>query len=143
MKLFLAALALACSLAAENPFEVRSNFQSQGRIDELAAAAWTRAGVTPAYMASDAVFLRRAYVDVIGTLPTAAEADEFLSNTNPDKRRLLVEKLLARPEFATYQAMKWSDLLRVKAEFPHQTLAQRGSGVSSLDLGVHARRQAL
>ena len=118
MKLFLAALATACLLAAENPFEVRSDFTPQGRIDELAAAGWAKAGVSPAYLASDAVFLRRVYVDLLGTLPTAAEAAEFLASTAPGKRQALIDTLLARPEFADYQAMKWSDLLRVKAEFP-------------------------
>jgi hypothetical protein len=55
---------------------------------------------------------------VIGTLPTATEAREFLLDNKPDKRRALIERLLARDEFADYWAMKWSDLLRVKAEFP-------------------------
>jgi len=67
---------------------------------------------------TDAVFLRRAYLDVIGTLPTADEARGFLSDTSLNKRRALVERLLERDEFADYWAMKWSDLLRVKAEFP-------------------------
>ena len=72
---------------------------------------------TPA-LCSDAVFLRRVYLDVIGTLPTAPEAREFLESKNPKKRSLLIEQLLAREEFADYWAMKWGDLLRVKAEFP-------------------------
>ncbi len=69
-------------------------------------------------MCSDAVFLRRVYLDTIGTLPTAAEAREFLDSTDPDKRRQLIDVLLERPEFADYWAMKWCDVLRVKAEFP-------------------------
>ena len=67
---------------------------------------------------SDAVFVRRAYLDVIGTLPTADEARDFMRDANPGKRVDLIDRLLARPEFADYWAMKWSDLLRVKAEFP-------------------------
>jgi hypothetical protein len=64
------------------------------------------------------VFLRRVYLDVIGTLPTDQETREFLQNSAPDKRTQLVDRLLNREEFADYWAMKWSDLLRVKAEFP-------------------------
>jgi hypothetical protein len=64
------------------------------------------------------VFVRRAYLDAIGTLPTAQEAKEFLQDQNPDKRRALIDRLLERDEFVDYWAMKWSDLLRVKAEFP-------------------------
>ena len=64
------------------------------------------------------MFVRRAYLDVIGTLPTALEAREFIQNPSLTKRRALIDKLLERDEFADYWAMKWSDLLRVKAEFP-------------------------
>jgi hypothetical protein len=77
-----------------------------------------RLGIEPAPVCSDEVFLRRAQLDVIGTLPTAAEAQAFLANRNPDKRRALIDRLLEREEFADYCTMKWSDALRVKAEFP-------------------------
>lgn len=77
-----------------------------------------RLQIEPAPNCSDAVFLRRVYLDVIGTLPTAQEAKEFLDDERPDKRSRLIDELLERPEFADYWAMKWCDLLRVKAEFP-------------------------
>jgi len=64
------------------------------------------------------VFVRRVYLDAIGTLPTAEEALQFLKDPDPRKREALVDRLLEREEFADYGAMKWSDLLRVKAEFP-------------------------
>ncbi len=74
--------------------------------------------IKPAETCSDAVFVRRAFLDVIGTLPTAAEVRQFLQDRQPDKRRVLIDQLLARDEFTDYWTMKWSDLLRVKAEFP-------------------------
>ena len=55
---------------------------------------------------------------MIGTLPTADEARQFLTDPNPNKRRDLIDRLLERDEFAEYWALKWCDLLRVKAEFP-------------------------
>ena len=58
------------------------------------------------------------YLDVIGTLPTPEEASQFLADQDPDKRAALIDRLLERNEFADYWAMKWSDLLRVKSEFP-------------------------
>ncbi|MEX0819779.1 MAG: DUF1549 domain-containing protein [Pirellulaceae bacterium] len=61
----------------------------------------------------DATYLRRVYLDIIGTAPTAEEARRFLSDTRPDKRAALVDQLLQRPEYADYWALKWSDLLRV------------------------------
>jgi len=64
------------------------------------------------------VFVRRAYLDIIGTLPSGYEAKEFILDRSPNKRRALIDRLLERDEFADYWAMKWSDLLRIKAEFP-------------------------
>ena len=70
-------------------------------------------------LCSDAVFVRRAYLDVLGTLPTAAEARAFILDPDTaNKRRLLIDQLLERPEFADYWSMKWGDVLRIKAEFP-------------------------
>jgi hypothetical protein len=62
--------------------------------------------------------LRRAFIDVIGTLPTADEASQFLADQSTSKRSALIDRLLARDEFADYWAMRWSELLRVKSEFP-------------------------
>ncbi len=100
------------------PFESAGDFQPRGKLDELVLAGWRRAGVRPALPASDAVFLRRACLDVTGTLPTAEEAAKYLADPDPSKRSALIDRLLERPEFADYAAMKWCDLLRVKSEFP-------------------------
>jgi len=99
-------------------FEILAPFTPRGRIDELVSARWKQLGIEPANPCSDAVFLRRAYLDVIGTLPTVQEARAFLTDKSPDKRKKLIDALLERPEFAEYWAMKWCDILRVKAEFP-------------------------
>lgn len=88
------------------------------RIDELIFARLGRLGIKPANLCSDAVFLRRVYLDVTGSLPTAEEAERFLSDPDARKRTVLIDRLLQSDSFADYQALKWSDLLRVKAEFP-------------------------
>lgn len=90
----------------------------RSRIDELVLAHLAKAGVTPANLSSDEVFLRRVYLDTIGTLPTAQEAAAFLASADPKRRTILIDQLLQRAEFPIYWAMKWSDLLRIKAEFP-------------------------
>ena len=100
------------------PFETDADPKSPGRIDELVAAKLKQLGLAPANMCSDAVFLRRAYLDVSGTLPTADEARRFLEDRDPDKRRKLVDQLLASDAYVDYWTMKWCDLLRVKSEFP-------------------------
>jgi len=108
-------------VAAGNPYEVsagRSAPDSSGKIDALVFGRLRQLGIRPAKVCSDAVFVRRVHLDVIGTLPTAREAREFIDDKSPDKRRKLIDRLLRRPEFADYWAMKWADLLRIKAEFP-------------------------
>ena len=91
---------------------------ARGQIDELVLGRLKQLGITPARVCSDGVFVRRVFLDVIGTLPTADESRQFLQDSDLDKRRKLIDRLLERDEFADYWAMKWCDLLRVKSEFP-------------------------
>ena len=99
-------------------FESSADPTPRGRLDEAVFRRLKKLGIQPAKVCTDAVFLRRVYLDAIGTLPTPAEARRFLADKSPHKRRALIDRLLKRKEFAVYWAMKWSDLLRLKAEFP-------------------------
>ncbi|MBM4027786.1 MAG: DUF1553 domain-containing protein [Planctomycetes bacterium] len=103
---------------AVNPFEGPAVGKPRGEIDKLVLGRLRQLGIVPANLCSDAVFVRRVYLDVIGTLPTADEARAFLADRDPDKRSALIDRLLERDEFADYWSMKWSDVLRVKSEFP-------------------------
>jgi len=100
------------------PYESDAALTAQGRIDELVFAQLKRLKIEPARLCSDEVFVRRVYLDVIGTLPSAPEASQFLADQESNKRRALIDRLLEREEFADYWAMRWSDVLRVKSEFP-------------------------
>ena len=102
----------------QSPFETESAPAVKTRIDEIVLGALKHQGIAPARLSSDAVFVRRAYLDAIGTLPTADEARAFIDDRDPGKRAALIDRLLARDEFADYWAMKWCDALRVKSEFP-------------------------
>ncbi|MFO0878328.1 MAG: DUF1553 domain-containing protein [Gemmataceae bacterium] len=95
-----------------------ANLEASRRIDDLVRARLKAKDIPPAPLCSDAVFVRRVYLDVIGRIPTAGEAREFLEDKNPERRRELIDILLAHPDFADYWTMKWCDLLRVKSEFP-------------------------
>ncbi len=97
--------------------------QALNFIDELVDAKLQQLNIVPSGLCADAEYLRRVSLDVIGTLPTAAEARAFLSDPAPDKRAKLVHALLERPEFADYQALQWADLLRVDRE----KLGRRGA----------------
>ena len=99
-------------------FESSSTFEANNRIDTLVMKTFRSKGIEPANLCSDAVFIRRVYLDVIGTLPEPQEVREFLQDRSPRKRAALIHELLRRDEFADYWSLKWCDLLRVKAEFP-------------------------
>lgn len=102
----------------EFPFEGPRAVEPQTRIDELVFERLHELNIAPAKLCSDAVFLRRVYIDVLGTLPTVEESQRFLEVQDPMKRSRLIDEVLDRPEFADYWTMKWCDILRVKAEFP-------------------------
>lgn len=91
-------------------------------IDEHVFRRQQQLQVQPAALAGDEVFLRRVYLDVIGTLPTAEEARSFLDSREPQKRSLLIDQLLEREEFAPFWALKWADLMRGS----DVTISQRG-----------------
>lgn len=80
-------------------------------IDEHINTKLQRLSIAPSEQADDATFLRRATLDIIGLTPTAAEARAFLSSTDPNKRTVLVDALLKRPEYADYWALYWGDHL--------------------------------
>jgi hypothetical protein len=66
----------------------------------------------PSGLCTDQEYVRRAFLDLCGVLPTAAEVQSFLADKDPSKRARLVDALLARPEYADYWTLKWSDVFR-------------------------------
>ncbi|QDU30230.1 hypothetical protein ETAA8_53490 [Anatilimnocola aggregata] len=91
--------------------EDRNNF-----IDELVLEKLQSLRIPPSARCDDATFLRRAYLDTIGTLPTLVETQAFLSDASSDKREKLIDHLLGRPEFVDYWTNKWGDLLLLSGE---------------------------
>lgn len=85
----------------------------QNFIDGHVYRRLSQLNIVPAEVCDDATFLRRVYLDLIGTLPTLNESQTFLADTRADRRTQLVDALLKRPEFDDYWALKFADLLRV------------------------------
>lgn len=87
-------------------------FRVQNEIDRHVLAKLERLRQRPSDAAPEHVFLRRAYLDLLGVLPTIDETRAYLADDAPDRRGRLIDELLERPEYAEQWARKWSDLLR-------------------------------
>ncbi len=96
------------------PADAYAHFQPKGYVDNLVLAKWQKLGIAPSERATDSEFVRRAYLDLIGTLPTPAETHAYLADQDPDRRGHLIDQLLTRNEYASYWAGKWGDVLRNK-----------------------------
>lgn len=80
-------------------------------IDDLVLNQLRQLNLSPSPRCSDETFIRRAFLDTIGTLPTSTEVRSFLADGSANKRDRLIEELLQRPEFVDYWTYRWSDLL--------------------------------
>jgi hypothetical protein len=82
-------------------------------LDELVLKKLAELRIPPSPQCSDEEFLRRAYLDAAGILPTPEERAKFLADQSPNKRAKIIDNLLKRPEFVDYWAYKWSELLLI------------------------------
>lgn len=98
-------------IAYQWPPELKDN----NYIDGLVNAKLKKLRILPSALCSDETFLRRAYIDVIGLLPTREEHDRFMADADPQKRNKLVDELLGRKEFVELWVMKWAELLQIRS----------------------------
>lgn len=108
----IAVCSVAVPLPGDVPPELYAQLPRHNFIDEHVWQKLERLGLTPSEPAADHTLLRRAYVDVIGRVPTPEEARGYLSDTSADRYEKLIDHLLAQPEYAEHWANKWADLLR-------------------------------
>lgn len=94
------------------PEEEYNKLPRNNPIDQLVWDKLKLLGVTPSGTASEATFHRRAYLRIIGRLPTPEETRAYLADPGSQRREQLVDRLLNRPEYADFWANKWADLLR-------------------------------
>jgi hypothetical protein len=113
-------LVLAAGLGAPSSSLAGERSTSSGRqdagsrpvqIDRHIEEAWKKANVKPAKIASDEEFLRRAFLDLLGRIPTVQEALAFLSTRETDKRAKLITYLLDHPDYPKNFATLWTVLL--------------------------------
>ncbi|MFO0948368.1 MAG: DUF1553 domain-containing protein [Planctomycetota bacterium] len=96
--------------------ETYVNAPKHNFIDELTLEKLKSLNLPPSPPCTDAEFLRRAFLDTVGVLPTTEEARQFLSDPAPEKRSRLIDSLLSRPEYVDYWTYKFCDLLLVRSE---------------------------
>jgi hypothetical protein len=97
--------------------EPRDNFVWQAPpevnyVDKHVFAKLKMMSIPPSGLCDDDEYVRRAFLDVCGVLPTSDEVRAFLNDKTPDKRARLIDALLERPEYADFWTMKWSDVFR-------------------------------
>lgn len=105
--------AVANSPADFSPIDVplSEEFDPVAAINVAIAAGWEKDGVQPAPSADDAEWVRRVYLDLAGRIPSAAEAERFLTDSGADKHSHVIDALLAGPESARHLASRWTNLL--------------------------------
>ena len=101
----------SASASASAPAPAIPAGMTAAQVDALLDAAWQKEGLSPAAPADDATFLRRVYLDLVGTIPPADVARAFVADPAPDKRAKVVDRLLASPEYATHWTEYWDDVL--------------------------------
>lgn len=118
--------AVAMVVSPFGPTPELAGWVNQNFVDELASRKFIELGIEPSPVCDDATFLRRAYLDAIGTLPTPEETVTFIDSTDPMKREKLIDELLGltgdptrdthNDQYAALWTLKWSDLLRNTSE---------------------------
>ncbi len=108
----IASLRIAIPLQGRVPPELYASLPRQNFIDDAVWKKLERLGMTPSGPAQDSTLVRRAFIDVIGRLPTPVETRAYLADTTSDKLEQLAARLLERPEYGDHWAGKWVDLLR-------------------------------
>jgi hypothetical protein len=89
----------------------------QNFVDKHVFAKLKQLRLPPSELTTDEEFMRRAYLDVCGILPTPDEARAFLANRSTDKRAKLIDALLDRSAYADFWSLKWADKLGCNNRF--------------------------
>ncbi|MEX0713142.1 MAG: DUF1549 domain-containing protein [Pirellulales bacterium] len=125
---------------------VASEVPQDNLVDQHVVSKLNELGVTPSGPASDAEFLRRVFIDLIGLQPTPDEVRTFMADSSPGKWAAVVDELFQRPRFVDYWALKWGDLLQnSRTRLSDESMWAfrewiRGAVASNLPLDEFARR---
>ena len=96
--------------------EIYDKSPARNFIDKLVLEKLQALNLRPAARCTDATFIRRAFLDTIGMLPSEQETRDFLADSGADKRDRLIERLLGREEFVDYWTYRWSDVFLISGK---------------------------
>jgi len=116
-------LSVLALLGRGAPLDTPHSLEPAARVDELIERHLARTGVVAPPITDDETFVRRAYLDIVGRIPTNREAESFFRSDEEDKRDALIHELLNSPGFVSHSFNYWADILRIKS-----MLARRTSG---------------
>jgi hypothetical protein len=96
-------------------------------VDTLVNQKLRKLRIAPSELCDDATFLRRVYLDLVGTLPPRERVESFASTKDPNKRERVVDELLARKEFVDLWVMKWAELLQIRSSDDPNTFSYKAT----------------
>ena len=96
----------------EVPGFVQAQVPRENAIDHAVFQKLNKMRIRPSELCTDREFIRRVYLDVLGVLPTSTEVSEFLADSPATRRDHVIDRLLVRPEFHDFWALKFADVFR-------------------------------
>jgi hypothetical protein len=101
-------------LAPERPVppSVKNEGWVRNPIDRFLLAALEKQGLTPAPEADRRTLARRLSLDLTGLPPEPALVEAFVKDTAPDAYELLVDRLMATPQWGEHRGRYWLDAAR-------------------------------
>ncbi len=90
------------------------------KVDHLVDQDLARHGLKPNPKTDDETFVRRAYLEIVGRVPTVGEARAFLDSKDPKRRDALIDELLASPGHTSHEVQFWVDLFRAKSRLQNR-----------------------
>ena len=108
-------------IAPVEPSQREHALRSASIIDGIIERGLEKAGMEPNLLVPDEAFVRRVYLDITGTIPTSREYRSFMASRSPDKRTVLIDKLLNEPGYASHFYNYWADILRIVDKVDNNT----------------------
>ncbi|MBI3858119.1 MAG: DUF1549 domain-containing protein, partial [Planctomycetes bacterium] len=125
----LAAAVVSTGYAQDTATEAK--LSGSALIDKWVKAKWEDAKLKPAARAGDAEWMRRAYLDIAGQIPSLEEAEKFLKDGSSRKREALVDSLVKDERYAEHWAEVWSGVI---VGFDKEQRAQGARNLGTADI---------